>query len=503
MPARKRRPRGHVETLPSGSFRAVVYAGTDPLTRRPRYVRETVGTYDEAEKALTRLQGQVDEDKHPKSNITVRQAIESWLEVAALEETTRERYDDLIRLYILPTFGHLQAAKLDAELLERFYARLHRCREMCGGKARAGHTCRPLSTSTTRKIHYIIRGALERAVRWQHLGVNKAAMAIAPSPERTEPDPPNADEAARLLNHAWSDPEWGLLLWLTMLTGPRRGEVSALRWRHIDFDRGLLSIHRSNSQPKTGLKEKSTKTGQARKIALDTHTVELLATHRQLFEQRCEELGQALSPDAFVFSPAPDGSTPYMPRAISQRYRKLALKLKLRSTRLHSLRHYSATELVAAGVDIRTVAGRLGHGSGGATTLKVYAGWVNEADRRAADTMATIVPRPVPAPALPRGPYETIADALRRQIISGELKLGDQLPTVAQLAVANTVAIGTAHRSLTILKIEGLIEVTRGRRATVIQSSSTGSDAAAGREVAGTRTRETVPLRRPPVHVGL
>jgi hypothetical protein len=36
---------------------------------------------------------------------------------------------------------------------------------------------------------------------------------------------------------------------------------------------------------------------------------------------------------------------------------------------MHSLRHYSATELIAAGVDVRTVAGRLGHGSGGATTL--------------------------------------------------------------------------------------------------------------------------------------
>ena len=135
--------------------------------------------------------------------------------------------------------------------------------------------------------------------------------------------------------------------------------------------------------------------------------------HRQRWAERLDELGLALSPDAFVFSTSPDGLTPYAPRAISQRYRKLALKLQLRSTRLHSLRHYSATELVAAGVDIRTVAGRLGHGSGGATTLKVYAGWVNEADRRAADTMATIVPRPTPAPAAPRGPYQVIAESLR------------------------------------------------------------------------------------------
>jgi len=177
-------------------------------------------------------------------------------------------------------------------------------------------------------------------------------------------------------------------------------------------------------------------------------------------------------PDAFVFSTSPDGLTPYAPRAISQRYRKLALKLKLRSTRLHFLRHYSATELVAAGVDIRTVAGRLGHGSGGATTLKVYARWVNEADRRAADTMATIVPKPVPPPAVPRGPYEVIAENLREQIRNGQLRPGEQLPTIAELAAANTVAVGTAHRALTPLRNEGLVEVARGRRAFVSSGSA-------------------------------
>jgi hypothetical protein len=81
-----------------------------------------------------------------------------------LEDTTRERYDDLIRLYVLPTVGDLPAGRLDAELLERFYARLHRCRVLhCNGKPRGGHVCRPLSTSTTRKVHYIIRGALSTA----------------------------------------------------------------------------------------------------------------------------------------------------------------------------------------------------------------------------------------------------------------------------------------------------------------------------------------------------
>jgi len=466
MPPRKRRPRGYIEQLPSGSHRAVVYAGSDPLTGKPHYVRETAKSYAAAEKALTKLQGQVDEDRHPKSAITVRQAIAQWLDVAELEDTTRERYDDLIRLYVLPTLGDLQAAKLDAELLERFYARLHHCRAMCSGRARASHVCRPLSSSTTRKIHYIIRGALERAVRWRHLGVNKAAMAVAPSPERTDPDPPSAAEAAVLLNTAWTDPEWGLLLWLTMITGSRRGEVSALRWRHVDFDRSIVWVHRSNAQTKSGVLEKETKTGQRRKLALDPHTLGLLTEHRERWVQRLASLDETLQDDAFVFSPAPDGTTPYAPRSITQRYRRMAIKLGLRSTRLHSLRHYSATELVAAGVDLRTVAGRLGHGSGGATTLKVYAAWVDEADRRAASTIAGVMPTPIPVQQ-PRRPYEQIAEALREDIRTGRLKPGDQLPTVAELAVTNTVAVGTAHRAMVLLREEGLIEVARGRRAVV------------------------------------
>jgi integrase len=130
-------------------------------------------------------------------------------------------------------------------------------------------------------------------------------------------------------------------------------------------------------------------------------------------------------------------------------------------------------------VDLRTVAGRLGHGSGGATTLKVYAAWVEHADRKAADTIAQIIPTPRPRPKKPKGPYESIAADLRAQIMSGELKPGDELPTVVQLAAEYTVAAGTAHRAMTLLQAEGLISVTRGRRAIVT------GDAAAGKAAAG------------------
>jgi site-specific recombinase XerD len=63
-------------------------------------------------------------------------------------------------------------------------------------------------------------------------------------------------------------------------------------------------------------------------------------------------------------------------------------------THLHALRHYSATELLTAGVDLRTVAGRLGHGGGGATTLRVYSAWVVESDRRASEILGGRMRRP-------------------------------------------------------------------------------------------------------------
>src|SRR5918999_5086967 len=93
---KRHRPRGHIRELPSGSFQVIVYAGTDPLTKKPRYIRETLKTYGAAEVALTRLQGQVDQNRHPKTDITLGQAISRWLDIAKLEDTTRDRYEDLV-----------------------------------------------------------------------------------------------------------------------------------------------------------------------------------------------------------------------------------------------------------------------------------------------------------------------------------------------------------------------------------------------------------------------
>src|SRR5690349_11953646 len=92
-----------------------------------------------------------------------------------------------------------------------------------------------------------------------------------------------------------------------------------------------------------------------------------------------------ISPSGRLFSPSPDHSTWLLPSSVTQRFARMCARMGW-DRNLHELRHYSATELIAAGVDVRTGAGRLGHGGGGTTTLRTYAAWVSEADQRAAST---------------------------------------------------------------------------------------------------------------------
>lgn len=66
----------------------------------------------------------------------------------------------------------------------------------------------------------------------------------------------------------------------------------------------------------------------------------------------------------------------------------------LQGVKLHGLRHFMATRMLAQGVDVRTVAGRLGHANP-ATTLKVYAHFIPEADRAAADDLGRLLDAPI------------------------------------------------------------------------------------------------------------
>ena len=97
-----------------------------------------------------------------------------------------------------------------------------------------------------------------------------------------------------------------------------------------------------------------------------------------------------LSRDAFVFSELVDGATPWRPNWVTKQFIAARRDARLPHFRLHDLRHFMATQMLAAGVPIATVSQRLSHART-STTLNVYAHAVPGGDRHAAETLATIL----------------------------------------------------------------------------------------------------------------
>ncbi len=507
MSSPQRRRRGEIATLPSGSLRVKVYAGLDPLSGRRHYLSETIPAGPKAavaaEKARTCLQNQVDEQRNPRTKATVDQLMDRYLELLDVDVTTRKGYEGYIRNHIRPLLGRVPVGKLNGETLDSFYAILRTCRAHCDGRPFIEHgvsgthecaercrphTCCPLAPSSVRQVHFCLSGALRRAVRWHWISVNPLDQAEPPRSVVHDPHPPTSEQAAAILNAAFTDLAWGVLLWLAMTTGARRGELCALRWDLLDLDNAVLVIRSSIAEDGATTWEKDTKTHQQRRIALDAATVTLLRAYRQRCEADASAVEAAIAPDGRLFSPSVDHTTWWKPGSVSQRYRRMCARLGW-DMNLHQLRHYSATELISAGVDVRTVAGRLGHGGGGSTTLRVYSAWVSEADQKAAGTFSVRMPTvplvfdaatsPVASevdPGAPASPYQRIAADLRGAMSCGALRAGDLLPTVEQLKDRYQVSAGTANRAIAELKASGLVAASRGRRAVVIYAHGTDVD---------------------------
>ncbi|HSL09033.1 MAG TPA: tyrosine-type recombinase/integrase [Pseudonocardiaceae bacterium] len=485
------RERGSIDELPSGALRVRVYAGIDPVSKRRHYLTEVIPAgpkaVREARTARDRLVCEVEERRNPRTAATVNQLLDRYLDQFDGAPRTLELYRGYVRKHIGPLIGEVKVARLDAEILDSFYAELRRCRDHCSGRRAEvqhrtssehrcddrcrPHACRPLGATTVRHMHFILSGAYKRAVRWKWVSVSPVGQAEPPAAPAPSPRPPTAADAARIASEAWRDPDWGTLVWVAMTTGARRGELCALRWSHVDLNpgRAVLWLRRAISHSADGWIELDLKTHQQRRVALDPETVIVLTEHRDRCQARAETLELSLDKDAFVFSPELTGSRFLAPSSLTQRYDRLADRLGIDTT-FHKLRHYSATELIAAGVDVRTVAGRLGHAGGGTTTLRSYAAWVSEADQRAAKNIGGRMPeRPAPlhpderAKTDPQSPYERIAGELRRDILAGVLGDGEHVLSTKQIADEHNVSAATVRRAMELLKTWGLIISCRGR----------------------------------------
>jgi len=376
--------RGHLRRRGS-AWELRAYAGRDPVTGWDVYrTRSFKGGRRDAEDALAKFVQEV-AGSHSTRDATVGDLVDKWFELAKqdLSPSTVVGYTACIRRYVTPALGDVPLDRLKVAQLDHLYAELR----SGGGQAR-----RPLATATVRQVHAIVRRALQQGVKWGWLDTNPAVLATPPRVRNRVIEPAQPVDVVRLIVDAKEqDPDLGTFLHMAATTGARRGELCGLHWDAVDLETGTMTVARSVVDgPHGELIEKDTKTHSVRRVALDPSSVEELLAHRERCTARLKLCSADMDPSAYVFSRTVDGSKPWPPNDVTHAFIQLRDRLGLRTVRLHDLRHFAATRLLGAGIPVRTVSGRLGHANA-ATTLGVYAHFLAESDREAANTLGELL----------------------------------------------------------------------------------------------------------------
>jgi integrase len=364
-----------------------VYLGRDADGRR-RYVTRTIrGKQGFAEDQLNSMLVEAGRSDQVVTEGTLGDLVIKWREVGTLNlsPTTLAEYERLLAKRILPRFGKTKVRAIRAADVDAFYAELQRGR---GG-------AKPLGTQSIQHIHAVLRRLLNQAVRWGWISTSPIAKATPPRVRRFDLTIPDPQDIRRILSKCdTSDPDLGCFLRLAAVTGARRGELCALRWSDVGVTFGSLSIARSLvGNRNDDLVEKGTKTHASRRVSLDSTTLASLEVHRRRCTERALACGAKVPKSAFVFSDSPDGATPWRPDRVTRAFRRLSDGLGITGVRLHDLRHFAATQLLAAGVPVKTVATRLGHANA-STTLNVYAHHLESSDEEAAQVLGGLIDGP-------------------------------------------------------------------------------------------------------------
>ncbi|WP_086350968.1 tyrosine-type recombinase/integrase [Candidatus Enterococcus clewellii] len=275
---------------------------------------------------------------------TVSEWMNYWLDylmAKKIKASTYANYRGRLKKHINPYFDEILLTDLTTAKVEEFIHHL---------------IALGLSAKSVHCIINILKSAIRKAVMEELLIKDPCAGVILPRLKKTSVSALTKIEQERLEQVAWREVECSPVI-LSLYTGMRIGEISALRWRDIDFTANIISVEHTLqrimisegeerrtkviiSQPKTGTSQRA--------LPLAKNLKNYLLEKKQS------------STSEFVIS-CKDGYAE--PRLINYRFKKLLEAARIESVNFHALRHTFATRCVEEGVDIATLSKLLGHTS--------------------------------------------------------------------------------------------------------------------------------------------
>lgn len=284
------------------------------------------------------------------TEMTLTELFATWKQRLSfrLKESTLANYSMKMQKHLIPYFAEKSLSEITSEEIYAFIRK----------KLESGLSNRYVSDIIT-----LLKSLFRYAVKKFHIAnpMEEVEFKREKTPEIRLLD---ADEETRLGRFLAENPSrtaMGIIL--CKATGLRIGELCALTWNDIDFEKRILTVKHTiqRIQTKNGLKKtkliitEPKSESSKRSIPIPEFLLEFLKNYQ----------GKATE---FVLSGT---EKPVEPRTMQNRFAKILKNAKLPSMHFHALRHMFATKCIKLGFDMKTLSELLGH-SGIEITMNLY-----------------------------------------------------------------------------------------------------------------------------------
>ena len=371
---------GSIRKRSDGRWEGRYTAGYHPETGK-RIIKNVLGkTQAECKAKLSAaLESVKGIDVSRADEYTVATWLRSWYDIYAkpnIRVATADRYHLMVEQYTIPRIGNIKLTKLTAHDLQKLYTEL-----LENGRIdrKSGHGNPGLSSTTVRSLHLMLHNAFERAVKERLILRNPTEDCIAPKIQKFEMQILQPEHIKEYLNAANAR---GLLpmFYLELVSGLRKGELTALLWSDLDIQNRTISVSKQASwdtehqlilsRPKTG--------NSIREVSIPQDAVELLKQEH------------AKHPDNPWMFPSGRTGEMYHPDSVVTLHKRILKDAGLEHIRFHDLRHTFATLALQNGVDVKTVSSMLGHYDAG-FTLRTYTHVTRQMQQKAAEKMGSFM----------------------------------------------------------------------------------------------------------------